>query len=114
MCHITENRRWKLMINRYLKRKLQLNKVEDFIYDIPMELEYYLIESRIGYRDELTGGKVYGIGVVKRVNDICLEEDFVLNYSCCINETSNLIEKLADNNVTPMGLRPILDDMLGA
>lgn len=102
------------MVSKYLKRKLKLGKEDDSFYYNPMELEYYLTESRIDYRDELYGEKVYGISIVKRTNDICLEENFIPNFSCCINETGRVIEKLANNAVTPIGLEPVLDDLLGS
>ena len=100
------------MFIKFLKRKLILERGDDFFYNSPMELEYYLIESMVGYRGVIPGKKVYGIGVVKRVSDICIEENIVLNFSSCVNETSKLIDKLADNTVTPIGLRPVLDDLL--
>ncbi len=101
------------MITKYLKRKLQLNERSNSFHHIPMELEYYLIESRIDYSDDFSGEKVYGIGIAKRVSEICYEENNVLNFSFCKNETSKLIDKLADNTVTPISLRIILDDLIG-
>lgn len=101
------------MITKHLKRKLKLNKESDSLYNIPMELEYYLIESKLDYTDDLSGEKVYGIGIVKRISETSFEENIVHNFSCCINETSELIDKMADNTVTPVSLRTILDDLLG-
>ena len=76
-----------------------------------MELEYYLLESSTDYRSEPSDGKIYGIGVLKRISDICFEENMVLNFSCSVSETSKLVDKLADNTVTPIGLQPIIDDL---
>ncbi|NSW90306.1 MAG: hypothetical protein HPY74_06445 [Firmicutes bacterium] len=100
------------MVTKFLKRKLVLKESNDYFHDIPMELEYYLLESNIDYKSELAGKKVYGISIVKKINDTCFEENSVLNFSCCVNETSRVVDKLADNTVTPVGLKPILDDLL--
>ena len=99
------------MFTKVLKRKLVLEKGDDFLCNNPMELEYYLLESSIDYQGELHGEKIYGIGVVKRISDICSEENIVLNFSTSVNETNKLVDKLADNTVTPIGLQPVIDDL---
>jgi len=103
----------RVMVTKYLKRKIVLNGNEDYSYDIPMTLEYYLLESFLEYRNELAGQKVYGVSVIKKFDDNCLEEDSITNYSCCINKTNELVNKLADNAVTPMTLAAVIDDILG-
>ena len=41
------------------------------------------------------------------------EESVVKNLSSCISEVKSVINKLADNEVTPISLESILDDLLG-
>lgn len=100
------------MYKKYLKRKLVLKETNDFVLESPLELEYYLVESDADCMIEPGMGKKYGISIVKRVNDTCLEENSIYNCCSCVNETSIIINKLADNTVTPMGLEPVLDDLL--
>ena len=50
----------------------------------------------------------YGISVVK-INDECWKK-IVLNFCNCA-AVDSIINKLADNTVTPIGLKPVLDDL---
>lgn len=100
------------MISKYLKRKVGNEFIEDSGQGSSMELEYYLIECDAGSLSEPIGKKVYGIGVLKRIDDICCEEEIIRNFSCCIHNTQMVINKLADNLVTPITLKYVLDDLL--
>lgn len=102
------------MLKRKIERRILINNdAENYGYDMPIELEYYLLESEANYREEPTGRKIYGLGIAKKIDETCYEEKTVRNFSCNINETKKVIKKLADNEVTPITLEFILDDMLG-
>lgn len=102
------------MIRKNIQRKVLVNnRTDSYEYELPLELEYYLLESVINYNDELRGKKVYGLGIAKKINEICYEEKTVRNFSCNVDETRKVIDILADNEVTPMTLDFILDDLLG-
>jgi len=101
------------MITKYLEKKLKLEGSEEYSLNRPIELEYYLIESEIGYKDNLSGEKVYGIGILKKVSKVRYEEKVISDFSCCIKKTRQVIDILAGNLVTPIGLQPVLEDILG-
>ncbi|HOJ10215.1 MAG TPA: DUF6514 family protein [Clostridiales bacterium] len=101
------------MYTKTLERKLSIkNSTGDSQYEIPIELEYYLLESHSDYYNGLEGEKVYGIGILKKLDEACCEESAVKNFFCSSNEAKEIVEKLADNEVTPMSLTYILDDLL--
>jgi len=106
-------RRDNKLFTKYLKRKLVLKEANDFVLENPLELEYYLVESDENYKDEVEPGvkMKYGISVVKKINDECLEENSILNFCNCAGKVDSIINKLADNTVTPIGLKPVLDDL---
>ena len=102
------------MIKKTLERKLVVeNGIDSFEYQVPMELEYYVLESKTDYMDELAEKNVYGVGIAKRINETCYEEENAKNLSCSIKEVKNFIKKLADNEVTPVCLDYIVADLLG-
>jgi len=102
------------MVRRQVERKLSIKDgIYDYEYQVPIELEYYVLESKINYKDKFDDKKVYGIGIAKKVNETCYEESVVKNLSSCISEVKSVINKLADNEVTPISLESILDDLLG-
>lgn len=102
------------MIRKNIQRKILVDNIIDSCeYELPLQLEYYLLESEVKYNDELKGKKVYGLGIAKKINEACYEEKVVKNFSCNMNETRKIIDKLADNEVTPMTLDFVLDDLLG-
>lgn len=102
------------MIEKYLEKKVELGFVETLKgCKNPIELEYYLLESNINDIDELKGKKVYGVEIIKKVNDIRVENNSVQNLFCCKESTKYILNKLANNTVTPVGLPFILDDIIG-
>ena len=101
------------MIKKYLQRKVKIRCDEEPDSERPIELEYYLVESKVDYVPELREKVVYGVSISKRINDACSEERVVINFSCCEHNTRQMINRLADSAVTPTSLEYILDDMLG-
>ena len=101
------------MLTKTLERKRKIEKTDNSILDVPIELDYYLIDSLEDYLPELIGKKVYGIGISKKIDNSCFEEKLVKNFSCCKESTLKVIYSLADNGVTPVCLEHILDDFLG-
>lgn len=102
------------MINRLLEKSVELIPNENaMVFKSSMKLEYYLLESNSDDMDELSGKKVYGVEIIKKVDGMNDEMQVVKNLSCCINKTKAVINKLAKNSVTPVSLRFILDDMIG-
>ncbi len=102
------------MLNRSLEKRIELSNNEDLQgRKNSIELEYYLLESTLSDSEELTGKKAYGIEIVKKVSDTDIESKMVKNLLCCRESTRKILDKLADNTVTPVGLPFILDDMIG-
>lgn len=105
------------MANRLFEKKIELLQDENMVgFKSPMKLEYYLIESKIDDADEideLSGKKVYGIEIVKKIDGLKDEMKAVKNLSCCIEKTKDVLEMLAKNSVTPVGLQFVLEDMIG-
>ena len=100
------------MIKRIIERKISIDyDTENYKYDIPIILEYYILENVADYDDKLGDKKVYGLGIAKKIGENCYEEKSVMNFSCNIENTRKLINKLADNLVTPITLEFILEDM---
>lgn len=103
------------MMNKLLEKKVELLPEEDVAGNkSPIKLEYYLLESDLDDMDELSGKKVFGGEIIKKVDGMNDEMKFVRNLSCCIENTKAVIGKLAENTVTPVTLPFILDDLLGA
>jgi len=102
------------MMTKYLQKKIDA-VTDEHIYGIGnrINLEYYMTESNIGKFDELSGSKVYGIEIISKSEDACMESEVISNFSCCREKTKLVLDKLADNWVTPMELQYILDDILG-
>lgn len=100
------------MTSKCLEKKIEILPLENAV-EFPIELEYYLLESEMVDYEEMGGAKVYGLEIVKRVNETLVEEEIVENFSCCKENVKEILNKLARNAVTPMGLPFILDDMLG-
>ncbi len=101
------------MINKYLERKVEMLPEETTGTASDFELEYYLLESEVNELAELAGKTVYGIEIVKRNGNGSLESELIRNFSCCMENTRDLLTKLAEHTVTPVGLHFILDDMMG-
>jgi len=101
------------MIRKYLQRRVKIGCDEELGLEKPIELEYYLVESKVDYIPELRGKAVYGMSISKRINGACSEERVVINFSCCEHSTRQMINRLADSAVTHASLEYILDDVLG-
>lgn len=103
------------MICKCLEKRIELipdEKLDEF--KSPIELEYYLVESDTEDLEELSNEKVYGIEIVKKIDNTKLENKLVRNFSCCKESTRNVLNKLVNNTVTPLELMFILDDIIGA
>jgi Family of unknown function (DUF6514) len=102
------------MIKRKLEKEVEVT-AEGYqnLSEFPIKLEYYLLESETDEIDDLRGKKIFGIEVVKKMQGI---EDEIKSYkdiSCCEESTQNILNKLAINSVTPLGLPYVLDDLIG-
>jgi hypothetical protein len=100
------------MVNKYLFRKINMTAAGMSKNEQTIELEYYLIESEIDYVSELSGKKVYGIGIIKNLGNGCFEEAMVRNYSCSKNNVSSVLSVISNNEVTPTGLTYVLEDIV--
>jgi DNA-dependent RNA polymerase auxiliary subunit epsilon len=101
------------MYNRYLEKKLHLVPEEENIGgNIPIELEYYLIESVNNDFNTNLKDKSYGIEIVKKVDDSKYESEMLKEISNCIENTKRILNRLANNTVTPMEMTVIIDDIL--
>ena len=102
------------MSNKLLEKEVELLAEGSTVeFKSPMKLEYYLVESNAEDSDELLGQKVYGIEIVKKVDGAGEELGFVKNLSCCREKTEDILNLLANNTVTPVGLSFVLDDIIG-
>ena len=100
------------MTNMYLVKRLQLEREEDAGPDYPIELEYYLAESENNFLKEVSGDKIYGIGIIKKTGDECNEGMLIRDFSSCIVRTKEVLKKLASNSVTPVALHSVLEDIV--
>jgi hypothetical protein len=101
------------MHTKRLTTKKKVEKIGESGLNPPIELDYYLIDSKEYYSPELWGKRVYGIAISKKIDDNCFEEKAIKNFSCCKDSTLEVIYRLANNAVTPISLEHILDDFLG-
>ncbi|MDP4094945.1 MAG: DUF6514 family protein [Bacillota bacterium] len=101
------------MYTKYLFHRIKLSNREFPGLERPLVLEYYMLESEVDYISELAGKKVYGVSVVKKVGKDCFEGDEIRNLSCSFNNTKQLLKTLSINKVTPVGLKFVLEDMIG-
>jgi hypothetical protein len=100
---------------KYLEKKVEIFPADNVAeLKSNIKLEYYLVESDIGTSGDSDGDKVYGIEIIKKTEEEKLECEMVKNYSFSIDNAKMVLEKLASNTVTPMGLPFVLDDLLGA
>jgi len=100
------------MFNKCLENKVTLDKNSYFFLENPIILEYYILESEVGSRDDLAGRKVYGIGISKTIDNKHYEENVVYNFSCNFDKTKDIINMLARNTVTPVELKAVLENIL--
>lgn len=102
------------MMSKCLEKKVELIPEQNNCDCVnPFELEYYLVESEMDDKDELTGVEVYGIEIIKKIDNVNVESSFVKNFTCCREYAKKIVDKLAYNTVTPVGLPFVLDDILG-
>jgi hypothetical protein len=102
------------MIKRKLEKEVEV-MADGYqnLSEFPIKLEYYLLESETDEFDDLKGKKIFGIEVVKKMQGL---EDEVKSYkdlSCCEENAQYILNKLAINSVTPLGLPYVLDDIIG-
>ncbi len=104
-----------MMGGKFLEKRITIdlgeeNKKPDCFF----ELEYYLLESEINESEKEESRKVYGIEIVKKLQEESVEIQRYDDICFTREKTRGLIELLAKNAVTPVTLPYILDDMLGA
>lgn len=101
------------MLIKYLENKVELEPIDCLtVAKEPVELEYYLIESEINGEEELDGKTVFGIEIVKRVNDIRVESSIIKDVSCLREDTLRILRIMARNTVTPISLPFIIEDII--
>ncbi len=101
-------------MSKYLEKRIELLPDEKSKnLEKSIELEYYLLESDNSDTEESYSETVYGIEIVKLIEDKKVESGIVRNLSNCKKSTEFILNKLADNTVTPVGMPFILDDMIG-
>lgn len=102
------------MISKFLEKKVDLlTKDNELELKNPIYLEYFLVESHGSHCDGAEGKKAYGIEIVKSDGKGNYESEMVKNIYNCRESTRSLLDKLAENTVTPVCLLEILDDMIG-
>lgn len=102
------------MICKYFEKKIELLPDEnDEMLKSPIILEYYLLESKIFKEEEFPGDEVYGIEIIKRASNKNIEIGCIRNFSHNKETAKQMLYKLADNTVTPVGLPFVLDDIIG-
>lgn len=103
------------MLKKFLERQITVDSYDGVRLDSPIELEYYLIENdQANSLMHDDSSKAYGLGIVRKISENCLEEKVVRNYSNCPVKTKSMLEILAVNSVTPCGMLQVLDDLLGS
>ncbi len=102
-------------MNRLFNTSIELKSNESEIeLKDSMKLEYYLLESILENYDELNGKATFGIEVIKKHGESVLECSKIENIFCSKEDTQNLLNMFARNSVTPVSMKYVLDDMLGA
>ena len=82
-------------------------KAEDINY--PIKLEYYRT-----IEEEKNVGAKYGIKIVKKEyidGNVKVEVSEYKNITSSINETDKILTVLRNNEVTPIGMQEVLEDM---
>lgn len=108
------------MISKCLEKTIQLipDELNNGINNA-FKLEYYLVESENSeiheYGPELDSEseRVFGIEVVKRENSGKMESKLICNYSNSKKNAMDILNKMAENTVTPVSLPFVLDDLIG-
>lgn len=100
-------------MKKLLERKLKLGGDAEGKLENQTELEYYLTEDEADSDFELAGLTIYGVYVAKKVNSLYVEEEVIRDFSSCPETTRQLIVKLAENSVTPVGLKYVVEDLIG-
>jgi hypothetical protein len=99
------------MLYKYLEKKIELIPDEtEKEYSNQFELEYYLLESNDA---EHAGESTYGIEIIKKIDNVKVENEKVRNFSYSRQKTQKVLGRLAESIVTPVELLFILDDMIG-
>lgn len=78
----------------------------------PIVLEYYLVD-RIIEDEDIKKKRTYGVEIVKKIGNRCVEKELIHNITCDRKKAVELLNKCAENTVTPIGIRYIVDDMIG-
>ncbi|HOA56273.1 MAG: DUF6514 family protein [Acetivibrionales bacterium] len=101
------------MANRMLEKCIRVDEVVgDFGETGIFDLEYYLLENETDHDYPESVQTVYGIEIVKRLDDGSVENEKFEGVYVDKSKTRKLIDLLAANTVTPVSLPYILDDLL--
>jgi len=101
------------LINRYLKKTVEVKFENIQSGQNSIELEYYLLESEDNSSMESDCRKTYGVEIIKKYCSVPQESKSYKDIYSSREEIDTLVELLANNNVTPVHLPYILDDLLG-
>ena len=101
------------MIKRLLEKEIEITTDENrILFNCPIKLEYYLLESIIEENDDLKGKKVFGIEIIKKIKGVNDEVKSFVEFSSNFEKTKNILDILANNSVTPIGLPYVLEDFV--
>jgi hypothetical protein len=78
----------------------------------PIVLEYYLVDRTIEEED-IEEKKTYRVEIVKRFGNECVEKEIIHDLTCDREKAVELLHKFAENTVTPIGIRYVVDDLIG-
>jgi hypothetical protein len=102
------------MIKKLLEKEVEvLTDENQILFNFPIKLEYYLLESECEEIEELKGEKIFGIEVIKKVEGIKEEVMSFKEFSSNFEVTKKILNTLAKNSVTPIELPYVLEDMIG-
>ena len=102
------------MIKKLLEKEIEILTDENqILFNTPIKLEYYLLESELEEIDEKKGEKVFGIEVIKKIQEINDEVISFKDFSSSLEKTKSILNTLAKNSVTPIGLPYVLEDIIG-
>ena len=102
------------MVSKYLEKRVEIIPDGDMgNTGVPLELEYYLVESDVDMTEDIPEEKTYGIEIVKKTENRNIENEMIRNL--CYNKgcAMDILNKLVYNTVTPVELPFVIDDLLG-
>lgn len=103
-----------MMGGKFLEKRVTLDLSQEPKKPGSLELEYYLLESKIAESETEEFRNAYGVEIVKKYREQTVEKKHYKDIYFTKEKARSFIELLAKNTVTPITLPYIIDDMLGA